>query len=80
MKESAPAVDEDYATLEKAEDLILKPNSFIYEELATQKLQEMYDLINLKDNFSIDLSNDELEKLIVNLFGVELYEFKEKIQ
>ena len=49
MKESAPAVNVDYETLEEAEEFIIKPSSFIYEELATQKLQEMYDLINLKD-------------------------------
>ena len=72
----------------------LKSNSFDNQLLLLASLQPNADLflykflnenlntisINLKDNFSIDLSNDELEKLIVNLFGVELYEFKEKIQ
>ncbi len=48
MKDNAPVVNADYETLE-AEKFIIKPNTFIYEELAIQKLQEMYDLISLKD-------------------------------
>lgn len=47
MKDNAPSVNADYEVL-KTEKIIAKPN-FIYEELAIQKLQEMYDLISLKE-------------------------------
>lgn len=39
---------EDYE-LEVSEKVESINNSFVYEELAAQKLQEMYDLISLKD-------------------------------
>lgn len=47
MKDNAPSVNADYEFIE-TEKFIVKPN-FIYEELAVQKLQEMYDLVSLKD-------------------------------
>ncbi|WP_298340957.1 hypothetical protein [uncultured Algibacter sp.] len=41
-------VNANYET-EDIENNKIKPNTFIYEDLSTQKLQEMYDLISLKE-------------------------------
>ncbi|MCP5064755.1 MAG: hypothetical protein GY936_20150 [Ignavibacteriae bacterium] len=47
VKEATADIESDFEIIE-TEDFNIESNTFVYEELSTQKLQEMYDLISLK--------------------------------